>query len=97
MTLVERYVSYKRMLARPTFDSIEDAEKNMRAKEGEFRSFVIREQQGLYVVCRCWINVDRQGNKKWSWGEDFRFSHSQMIRTRDMAALEVGRELVESM
>ena len=58
-TDVERYVAYKRVLERPTFDSIEDARENMRAAEGEFRRFVIRETKplGLYRVCYCFFST----------------------------------------
>ena len=92
-----RYVSFKRVLERPTFNSIEQAEKEMRAHEGEFRRFVVREPLGVYSVCYCFISTDRQGNTKWAYNEEYRFSHADMNRMRDLAALEVGRELVESM
>lgn len=97
MTHQERYVSFKRVLERPTFNSIEQAEKEMRAHEGEFRRFVVREPLGVYSVCYCFISTDRQGNTKWAYNEEYRFSHADMNRMRDLAALEVGRELVESM
>jgi hypothetical protein len=97
MTHTERYISYKRLLERPTFRSVEDAEQHMRAKDGEFRRFLIREPLGVYCVCYCFISTDRDGNTKWAYNEEFRFSHADMTRQRDLAALEVGRELVESM
>jgi len=97
MTHVERYVSYKRVLERPTFNSIEQAEREMRAHEGEFRRFVVREPLGVYSVCYCFISIARDGSTKWAYNEEYRFSHAEMNRQRDMAALEVGRELVESM
>lgn len=97
MTHLERYISYKRVLERPTFNSIEDAEENMRAHEGEFRRFVVREPLGVYVVCYCFINTARDGSTSWAYNEEYRFSHGDVVRQRDMAALEVGRELVESM
>ena len=97
MTHAERYVSMKRLLDRPTFNSIEDAEQNMRAKDGECRRFLIREKLGVYRVCYCFISTARDGSTKWAWNEEFRFTHGDMIRARDLAALEVGRELVESM
>ena len=97
MTHQERYVSMKRVLERPTFNSIEDAEQNMRAAEGEFRRFVVREPLGVYSVCYCFISTARDGSTKWAYNEEYRFSHAEMNRQRDMAALEVGRELVESM
>lgn len=97
MTDTERYVSMKRVLERPTFDSIEDAEQNMRAVEGKFRRFVVREPLGIYSVCYCFINTARDGSTKWAYNEEYRFSHAQMMQTRDRAALTIGRELVESM
>ena len=97
MTDLERYLSYKRVLERPTFNSIEQAEREMRAVDGEFRSFVIREKPGVYVVCACYMQRDREGNNKWTHREEYRFSHADMLKYRDRAALAVGRELVESM
>jgi len=97
MTDLERYLSYKRVLERPTFNSIEDAEQHMRAHDGEFRRFVVRERLGMYVVCYCFISKSRDGSEKWAHNEEYRFSHSDMMRARDFAALAVGRELVESM
>lgn len=97
MTDLERYQSYKRVLQRPTFSSIEDAEQHMRAKEGEFRQFVVRTRPGVYSVCTCYIQTDREGNTKWAYREEYNFLHSEMLRVRDRAALAVGRELVESM
>ena len=97
MTHQERYTSMKRLLDRPTFNSIEQAEKEMRAHEGEFRRFLVREKGGSYLVCYCFISTDRDGNTKWAYNDEFRFSHADMYRERELAALEVGRELVESM
>ena len=97
MTDLERYLAYKRVLERPTFASIEDAEEHMRAKEGECRTFVVRERLGTYVVCACYIQSDREGNTKWAYREEYRFSHMDMLKYRDRAALAVGIELVESM
>ena len=97
MTDVERYVSYKRVLERPTFNSIEQAEENMRAVEGEFRQFVVRERLGMYAVYFCFISTARDGTTKWACNQEYRFSHADMMRMRDRAALAVGRELVESM
>ena len=97
MTDLDRYLSYKRVLERPTFDSIEDAEQSMRAVEGERRQFVVRMKLGMYMVCYCFIQTDREGNEKWAYNEEYKFSHGQMNVCRDRAALAVGRELVESM
>lgn len=97
MTDLERYQSYKRVLQRPTFSSIEDAEQHMRAKEGECRQFVVRTRPGVYSVCQCYIQADREGNTKWAYREEYSFLHSDMLKYRDRAALAVGRELVESM
>jgi len=97
MTDLERYLSYKRVLERPTFNSIEQAEREMRAHDGEFRRFVVREPLGMYSVCYCFISHDREGNKSWAYNEEYRFSHCDMLKYRDRAALSVGIELVESM
>lgn len=97
MTDLDRYLSYKRVLERPTFNSIEHAERDMRAHDGEFRRFVVREPLGVYSVCYCFIQKDRDGNEKWAYNEEYRFSHSDMLKYRDRAALAVGIELVESM
>lgn len=97
MTDLERYQSMKRVLERPTFESIEDAEENMRAHEGEFRTFVVRKPLGVYQVCYCFIQTARDGSTSWAYNEMYSFSHSQMGQLRDRAALAVGRELVESM
>lgn len=97
MTDLQRYQSYKRVLQRPTFNSIEDAEKNMRAKEGECRQFVVRTRPGVYTVCQCYINTDREGNTSWAYREEYSFLHHDMLKYRDRAALSVGIELVESM
>jgi hypothetical protein len=97
MTDLERYLSYKRVLERPTFNSIEQAEREMRAHDGEFRRFVVREPLGMYSVCYCFISHDREGNESWAYNEEYRFSHCDMLKYRDRAALAVGIELVESM
>ena len=97
MTDLERYLAYKRVLERPMFNSIEDAEENMRAKEGEYRQFVVRTRPGSYTVCQCYISTDREGNTKWAHREEYTFLHHDMLKYRDRAALAVGLELVESM
>ena len=97
MTDLERYLSYKRVLERPTFDSIEQAEHEMRAKEGECRQFVVRTRPGVYTVCQCYMQTNREGNTKWAHREEYSFLHSDMLKYRDRAALAVGIELVESM
>lgn len=98
MTALERYLSYKRVLERPTFNSIEEAEQNMRAVEGEFRRFVVRQPLGMYLVCFAFMSTPRGSDTPvWAHNEEYKFSHADMIRSRDNAALAVGRELVESM
>ena len=98
LTDIERYQSYRRVLQRPTFDSIEDAQENMRAKEGEFRRFVVREPLGIYRVYFCFLSTPRGATEaQWACNEEYSFSHGQMMTTRDRAALAVGRELVDSM
>lgn len=97
MTDLERYQSYKRVLDRPIFNSIEEAEENMRAKEGEFRRFVVRGALGSYTVCYCFIQTNREGVQSWGHNTEYTFSHGQMNTCRDRAALAIGRELVESM
>jgi hypothetical protein len=97
MTDLERYLSFKKVLERPMFNSIEQAESEMRAASGEFRQFIIRKRPGSYTVCACYIQTDREGNAKWAHREEYSFLHSDMLRMRDRAALAVGRELVESM
>jgi len=98
LTDIERYQSYRRVLQRPTFDSIEDAQENMRAKEGEFRRFVVREPLGTYRVYFCFLSTPRGATEaQWTCNEEYSFSHAQMLTTRDRAALLIGRELVESM
>jgi len=98
MTDMERYQSYKRVLERPTFDSIEDAQANMRAVEGEFRRFVVREPLGIYRVYFCFMSQQRGSDElKWACNEEYSFSHSQMNTIKNRAALAVGLELVESM
>lgn len=97
MTDVERYKTLKRLLERPIFYSIEQAEREMRAVEGEFRKFLVRAPLGTFIVCQCSMQTNRQGEKNWTYNECFRFSHNDMRKYRDRAALNVGRELVESM
>jgi hypothetical protein len=96
ITDLELYQSYRRLLERPTFNSIEQAEREMRVHDGEFRRFIVR-NRGSYSVCTCYIQTDREGNSKWAHREEFSFLHCDMLRIRDRAALAVGRELVESM
>jgi len=95
---LERFQAYKRVLERPTFDSIEDAQANMRAAEGEFRRFVVRERLGVYRVYFCFMSQQRGSDElKWACNEEYSFSHGDMNRCRDNAALAIGRELVESL
>ncbi len=101
MTDVERFTSMKRVLRdRPIFESEEDARKNMRAKDGEFRRFVIREQGalGMYRVCYCFLATPRGSDTPvWSFNEEYSFSHGEMHTMRLRAATAVGLELVDSM
>jgi hypothetical protein len=98
MTALERFQAYKRVLERPTFKSIEDAEENMRAKEGEFRRFVVREPLGVYRVYFAFMSQQRGSDeRKWACNEEYSFSHGDMNRCRDNAAIAIGRELVESL
>lgn len=97
MTALERYLSYKRVLERPTFNSVEEAEEHMLAAEGERRQFVVRVRPGAYLVCYCFVSTDREGNQRWAYNEEYTFLHCEMLRVCDRAALAVGRELVESM
>ena len=97
MTDLERYLSYKNVLNRPMFDSEEDARQNMRAKDGEFRRFVIREPLSTYRVCYAFIAHPREGDPAWAFNEEYTFTHSQMHTAKNRAALAVGLELVESM
>jgi len=98
MTDLDRYIAYKRVLERPTFDSIEDAKENMRAKEGEFRRFVVREPLGVYRVYFAFMNQPRGADElQWACNEEYCFSHGQMMQARDRASLIIGRELVGSM
>ena len=93
---LEKFKMFKRVLERPTFESIEDAEENMRAKEGEFRQFVVN-ARGVFEVHVCYIQTDRDGNQKWAHRREYRFTQWEMNNARDEAALAIGRELVESM
>ena len=98
MTDLERYQAYKRVLERPTFNSIEEAEENMRAKEGERRQFVVREPLGIYRVYFAIMTQPRGAEElQWACNEEYSFSHGGMMQTRDRAAILVGRELVDSM
>lgn len=98
MTDLERFRAYKRVLERPTFDSIEDAQANMRAAEGEFRRFVVREPLGIYRVYFCFMSRQRGSDElKWACNEEYSFSVAQMNAVKNRAALAVGLELVESM
>ena len=97
MTDLERYLAFKKVLERPTFNSIEEAEKDMRAKEGERRRFVVRKPLGVYLICYCFISTDREGNTKWASNSEYSFSHYDLNKYRDRAALAIGRELVECM
>jgi len=98
MTDLERYTSMKKVLVeRPIFDNVEDARENMRAKDGEFRRFVIRGSLGIYRVCYCFISHPRDSDPVWAFNDEYSFSHSQMNVYKNRAALAVGLELVESM
>ena len=98
MTDLERYVAFKRVLERPTFDSIEDAEKDMRAKEGERRQFVVREPLGHYRVYYAFMTQPRGADElQWACNEEYSFSHGDLTTACNRAALAVGLDLVRSM
>ena len=101
MTDLERYLSMKKVLRnRPIFVSEDDARENMRAKDGEFRRFVIRDSGalGMYRVCYCFLATPRGSDTPvWSFNEEYSFSHGQMHTLKIRAATAVGLELVESM
>lgn len=99
MTDLERYMSMKEVLKRPTFESEDDARANMRAKDGEFRRFIINEKGALgrIRVCYCFISTPRNGDPEWAFNEEYSFSVGQMYAIKNRAALAVGLELVESM
>ena len=98
MTSLERYVAYKRVLERPTFNSIEDAEKNMRAKEGERRQFVVREPLGIYRVHYAFMTQPRGADElQWACNEEYYFSHGDLTTACNQAAHAVGFDLVRSM
>ncbi len=100
MTDLERFSSMRKVLRdRPIFDSEDDARQNMRAKDGEFRRFVIREQGalGMFRVCYCFISHPRDGDPAWAFNEEYSFSHGQMHTLRLRAAQAVGLELVDSL
>lgn len=90
------YKQYRRILDRPTFTSIEDAEVNMRAKEDERRTFIV-ESGGTYQVCSCRIKENRAGDMEWTYRIEYSFTRAAMRRVRDESALAIGRELVDSM
>jgi hypothetical protein len=101
MTDLERFTSMRKVLRdRPIFDSEDDARENMRAKDGEFRRFVIRESSalGMYRVCYCFLSTPRGSDTpEWAFNEEYSFSHGQMHTLKIRAATAVGLELVESM
>ena len=98
MNDVERYRQYRKVLKRPTFDSIEDARENMRAKEGEFRRFIVCEPLGLYRVYFAFMNTPRGATEpQWACNEEYSFSHGQLHTLRLRAATAVGLDLVDSM
>ena len=101
MTDIERYTSMRKVLAeRPIFESEDDARENMRAKDGEFRRFVIREQNalGMYRVCYCFLATPRGSDTPvWSFNDEYSFSHGEMSTLRLRAATAVGLELIDSM
>ena len=96
--VVEQYQAYKRVLDRPTFDSIEDAQENMRATEGEFRRFVVREPLGIYRVYYCFMSQQRGSDERtWACNEEYSFSHGELTTAKNRAALAVGLDLIDSM
>ena len=98
MNDVDRYRAYTRVLRRPTFDSIEDAEANMRAKEGERRQFVVREPLGVYRVYFAFMNQPRGANElQWACNEEYSFSHGELYTAKNRAALAVGLDLIDSL
>ena len=98
MTDLERYQAYKRVLERPTFNSVEEAEENMRAKEGERRHFVVREPLGHYRVYYAFMTQPRGADElQWACNEEYSFSHGEIHTMRLRAATAVGLELVDSM
>ena len=98
MTDLERYVAYRRVLERPMFDSIEDAQANMRAKEGERRQFVVRDGRGSYRVYFAFMTQPRGFDElQWACNEEYSFLHSDVTRACNAAALAVGIDLVRSM
>ena len=98
MTDLERYLSYKALLKRPTFDSEEDARANMRAAEGKFRRFLIRGRLGTYKVCYAFMTQPRGSDElQWAYNEEYTFSHTDMRLAENRAALAIGTELVRSM
>ena len=98
MNAFERYKAYVDVLQRPTFDSIEDAEANMRATEGERRRFVVREPLGVYRVYYAFMTQPRGADElQWACNEEYSFSHGQLYTAKNRAALAVGLDLIDSM
>ena len=101
MTDLERFSSMRKVLRdRPIFESEDDARQNMRAKDGEFRRFVIHEKNALstYRVCYCFFQTPRGSDTPvWSFNEEYSFSHGQMYTLRLRAAQAIGLELVDSL
>ena len=94
----ERYKAYVDVLQRPTFDSIEGAEENMRAKEGERRQFVVRESLGVYRVYFAFMTQPRGADElQWACNEEYSFSHGQLYTAKIRAATAVGLDLIDSM
>lgn len=98
MTDLQQYLAYKNVLLRPTFDSEDDARANMRAKDGEFRRFIIRDSRGTYRVCFCFLSQPRGSDElQWAFNDEYTFTIAQMNVVKDRAALAIGTDLVESM
>lgn len=94
----ERYQSLRKVLQRPTFTSLDDAQANMRAVEGEFRRFVVREPLGTYRVYFAFMNTPRGATEpQWACNEEYSFSHGQLHTLRERAALAVGLDLIDSL
>jgi len=91
-----RYQRYTAVLKRPTFASLDDARQNMRAVEGEFRRFVVKEPLGIYRVYYAFIHTPRDGSPEWACNEEYSFSHAQLYTLRNRAALAVGLDLIDS-
>lgn len=94
----ECYQSHRKVLQRPTFDSLDDARANMRAKEGEFRRFVVREPLGIYRVYFAFMNTPRGATEpQWACNEEYSFSHAKLQTLKLRAATAVGLDLIDSM